>query len=276
MYADLHLHSIYSDGTNTPVELCALAQQNKISVISITDHDSIDGIKALQSESIPCELKIIPGTELSIFNNRKMIHILGYYINIYDERLSSFINQMSDEVTRSNKANFEYAHSCKAFDYSWERVLELNPGQSRISGSNIIKAMKIDNYHPHNMSLRDMYFKYFLYTSAEKYISFSTLNEYDAVDVIKAIGGIPVIAHPKEIEDDGIVMKLVQHGAMGLEIFHPSHSKGDVVKYKQIAEANNLYITGGTDWHGENNRFNTSFGMYGLENSMYAFLTARS
>jgi len=272
MYADLHLHTTYSDGTNTPAELCNLAKDSNIKVISITDHDSVDGIKALLSADVPKEISIIPGIELSIFNNGKMIHILGYYIDIYSEKIDKFIKQMSDEITKSTKVNFDYAKERNAFDYSWERVLELNPGLTRVSGSNVIKAMKLDNYIPPGTSLREMYYQCFWRAGNKNYISFLTLSEYDAVDVIKASGGIPVIAHPKEIGDDNIVANLIKYGAMGIEVFHPAHSKEDVIKYKQLAESNNLFITGGTDWHGNNNRFNTYFGMYGLDSDKYSIL----
>jgi len=117
-----------------------------------------------------------------------------------------------------------------------------------------------------------MYHQCFWRADNENYISFLTLSEYDAVDVIKASGGMPVIAHPKEIGDDNIVANLIKYGAMGIEVFHPSHSKEDIIKYKQLAESNHLFITGGTDWHGDNNRFNTHFGMYGLDSDKYSIL----
>jgi len=148
MHADLHLHTTYSDGTNTPAELCNLAKDNNIKVISITDHDSVNGIKAILSEDVPREINIIPGIELSIFNNGKMIHILGYYIDIYNAKIDNFIKQMSDEITKSTKVNFDRAKERNVFDYSWERVLKLNPGLTRVSGNNVIKAMKLDNYTP--------------------------------------------------------------------------------------------------------------------------------
>ena len=267
MYADLHMHSTYSDGTDTPLELCQLALQNNINVISITDHDSIEGVKSLLGEDLPKDVKIIPGVELSLMSQGKMIHILGYYIDLFDGRLEQFIDQISDDVSKNAKKLFERALNDKAFDYTWERVVLLNPGRARISGSSVIKAMRLDSYTPPRMSLDDMFYKYFFRKSDDL-----SLNEYDAVDVIKAVGGIPVIAHPAEMEDDEIVVKLIKHGAMGLEVFHPSNSKEDTIKYKQMAEACNLHITGGTDWHGNNNRFDTHFGMYGLDSDKYSIL----
>ena len=83
-------------------------------------------------------------------------------------------------------------------------------------------------------------------------IEMETLNAYDAVDIIKAAGGIPVIAHPKSIGDDEAVVSLIQYGVEGLEVYHPSHTQEEKLKYKELASERRLYITGGSDWHGKN------------------------
>jgi len=272
MFADLHLHTIFSDGTDTPLELCNLAKSCDIEVISITDHDTINGYNALKNEQIPAGIKIIPGIEISTEVNRKMLHILGYYIDIFDERLDQFINDISTEKTEATKLNFENACAKNVISYSWERVLELNPGQRRISGPQIVKAMKIDRYEVPGMSSWDMFHKYF-WPENENYISHQTFTAYDAIDIIKKVGGIPVIAHPKSIKNDNIVLDLIRYGAQGIEVYHPIHTPEDTLKYLQMAENEKIYITGGTDWHGENNRKEVRhFGMCGLKSNDYPIL----
>ena len=272
MFADLHLHTIFSDGTDTPLELCNLAKSCDIEVISITDHDTINGYNALKNEQIPAGIKIIPGIEISTEVNRKMLHILGYYIDIFDERLDQFINDISTEKTEATKLNFENACAKNVISYSWERVLELNPGQRRISGPQIVKAMKIDRYEVPGMSSWDMFHKYF-WPENDNYISHQTFTAYDAIDIIKKVGGIPVIAHPKSIKNDNIVLDLILYGAQGIEVYHPIHTSEDTLKYLQMAENEKIYITGGTDWHGKNNRKEVShFAMCGLKSNDYPIL----
>ena len=272
MYADLHLHSTYSDGTDTPEELCSLAFKSGVSVISITDHDAVGAYSALAKATLPKGLRIIPGVEISTTKNLKMIHILGYHIDIYNKTLESFMERTSIEKTESTRLNFANARQKEGFFYDWERVLELNPGQLRISGIHVIKAMEFDRCGITGLNLWDFFKKYFLPTSAD-YISVETANAYDAVDVIKAASGIPVIAHPVTLEDDDTVTGLLRGGAQGLEVFHPVHSDADTYKYLRIAKREKAFITGGTDWHGTNsNRFITHFAMKGLENGDYAIL----
>ena len=272
MFADLHLHSTYSDGTDTPLELCKLAKQNNVQVISITDHDTVNGQKALHNEQLPEDVKVIPGIEISTEVNHRMLHILGYYIDIFDERLERFINDISIEKTETTRLNFENACFNNVFSYKWERVLELNEGQARISGIHVIKAMEFDGYKVPGMDLWDMFRKYF-WPANDTYITNQTITAYDAIDIIKSIGGIPVIAHPVTINDDDVVFDLIRYGLQGIEVYHPKHSDEDSAKYLQIAKDRKLYITGGNDWHGRNNNHGqTHFAMRGLAHEDYEIL----
>jgi len=266
MFADMHMHTTFSDGTNSLDELCSLAKAHNLHVISITDHDTVAAHKAITQEH-KSDLRIIPGIEISTEINKKMLHILGYFIDIYDKKLEKFIGEIAAEKTETTRINFQAACDNNIFDYKWERVLELNKGLPRISGPHVIKAMKIDGYKVPGMSLQDMFSRYF-WPSNESYLSIQTFTAYDAIDIIKQTGGVPVIAHPKTIGDDDIVLDLIRYGAMGIEVYHPRHTVQDSAKYLQIAHNKRIYVTGGTDWHGENNGAEiTHFGMCGLDNS---------
>jgi len=275
MFADLHLHSTYSDGTNTPLELCQMAQEHKVKVISITDHDTVGGQKALLDMQTPQDIEIITGIEISMLQNHRMHHILGYYIDIHAKTLDRFLEDLSADVTESTRLNFEKARADGTFLYEWERVLELNAGQPRIGGSRVVKAMRIDGYEVPGMGLDDMYRKYFLCENTD-YIWCSAYTAYDAIDIIKAIGGVPVVAHPKSIGDDDTVLDLIRYGVQGLEVYHPSHSSEDVAKYLQMAADKKLYVTGGSDWHGKSrnnaNHLGRAFAATGLANKNYEIL----
>ena len=274
MYADLHLHSMCSDGTDTPLELIKLAKKNDVQVISITDHDSIAAYKMLSNEQIPKDIELITGAEISVESNHNMIHILGYYIDIFDKRFENLLAKMAVEKTENTRLNFENAVSKNIFSYDWKRVLELNADQPRISGVHVVKAMRIDGYNP-GMDLWDMFHKYFFPTNID-YISISTIGAYEAIDVIKTVGGISVIAHPVWVYDN-VVLDLISYGAQGLEVYHPDHSEEQISKYLRIAKEKNLYISGGTDWHGKNNGANvTHFAMCGLADENYEILKVGS
>ena len=271
MFADLHMHSTFSDGTNTPLELCQLAVEHNVRVISITDHDSVRGQKALLNQQLPQNVEVITGIEISTEVSHKMIHILGYFINMFDKRLEQFVKTLSAEKTESTRINFENACSKNIFSYEWERVLKINAGQPRISGAHVVKAMEIDGYEVPSMKLRDMFRKIF-WPANENYVSFQTFTAFDAIDLIKAIGGIPVIAHPKYFDDDDILFDLIRHGAQGLEVYHPTHADSDTTKYLQVAIDKKLYVTGGSDWHGKNSVHGRTFAMPGLAHENYPIL----
>ena len=274
MFADLHMHSTYSDGTDTPLELCRLAVEHNVRVISITDHDSVAGQKALLGKQIPCNVEVITGIEISTEANHNMIHILGYFIDIFDKRLERFIETKSAEKTETTRLNFENACSKNVFSYEWERVLELNPDQPRISGVHVVKAMGIDGYKVPDMELWDMFRKCF-WPANDDYISCQTVDAFDAIDLVKEIGGIPIIAHPKYFDNDDILFDLIRYGAQGIEVYHPTHTGDDTAKYLQIANDKKLYVTGGSDWHGSNSAYGRSFAMPGLAHGNYPILELR-
>ena len=130
-------------------------------------------------------------------------------------------------------------------------MLELNAGQPRISGVHVVKAMEIDGYDVPGMGLWDMFRKCF-WPANDDYISRQTINAYDAINLIKTVGGIPVVAHPKYFDNDDVLLDLIRHGAQGVEVYHPTNTGDDTAKYLQIANDKKLYITGGSDWHGKN------------------------
>lgn len=140
------------------------------------------------------------------------------------------------------------------------------------SGVHVVKAMQIDQYTIPNMSLWEMFYLCFR-VEGKEFIETETTNGYNAIDIIKQIGGIPIIAHPKSIGNDDIVLDLLRYGAQGLEVYHPTHSVEDTEKYKQIAQEYSKYISGGSDWHGKNNGSKvTHFAVTGLEHGNYEIL----
>ena len=271
MFADLHLHSIYSDGTDTPDELISLAAKHGINVISIADHDSITAYDNITNTS-DSSVKIIPAVEISIILKHSYLHMLGYHINVHSEALAAYIQKVSDEKTENTRINFENAVELGCFNYDWKRVLELNKNQPRISGVHVVKAMQEDKYNVSGMGLWDMFHKYF-WAESSVFIPTETATAYDAIDIILKAGGVPVIAHPKSVRNDDVVLELIEYGAKGLEVFHPKHTTDDIAKYRTIANDKGLFITGGTDWHGLNNGTEVShFGMCGIESNEFPFL----
>lgn len=272
MYADLHIHSTFSDGTDAPGELIELAAARGIRAIAIADHDSVRGVaEALKRLPHP-SVSLIPAIEISTVCNRRLLHMLGYCIDIANPALGAFIARISAEKTENTRVNFERARELGVISYDWERVLELHPDQPRLSGVHVADAMERDGAAALDMSLRELFRRFFLPTGAE-FIETETTTAYGAIDIIRAAGGIPVVAHPKSIGDDDVVLNLIDAGVEGLEVYHPSHLPVERGKYRRMAVSRGLLVTGSSDWHGKNSSPDTPhIGCTGLDSGDYPIL----
>ena len=273
MYADLHIYTNYSHGTNSPREILNLAKKAGINVISITDHDCVDGVREARDHLKDFNIRVISGVELSTMYEGKYVNVLGYYIDVDSRELDDFFKSASDNTTQKTYINFELAKNQGVFDYSWDRVLELHQNEERISGVHVIYAMNKDGYKvPGTQSNWEIFKKYFS-TFPVGYVFPDQRTPFDAIDVIKKSGGVPVLAHPKLVGDDRYVRKFLDYGAEGIEVYHSIHTPEDNRKYLKMAEENGVYITGGTGWRGENNHEQVhKFGMHGLKHGAYGIL----
>ncbi len=274
MYADLHVHSTFSDGTDTPGELLRLAAAHGLRVLAITDHDSVQGVSAALAlpEAERCGVALLSAIEVSTLHNRRFLHVLGYGVDIESPALSSYLTEVSRDKTENTRINFENARSAGAFAYRWERVLALNPGQSRLSGVHVVAAMRQDGVLPQSLTYRELFWEYFRPEGAS-FIQTEKATGYDAVDIIKKSGGVPVIAHPKLVENDALVLDLIRYGAQGIEVYYPLHTPQETQKYLQMAQDKGVMVTGGSDWHGGNSGPDvTAIGCAGLPSSDFPIL----
>lgn len=132
--------------------------------------------------------------------------------------------------------------------------------------------MEYDHFSIGGMGLWDMFHKYF-WAESPDFLETETMTGYDAIDIILKANGVPVIAHPKSVDNDDTIRDLINHGVKGLEVYHPIHSKSEIEKYMQMSIDNRLLITGGSDWHGRNSGADAMpIGTIGLENDKYEIL----
>lgn len=263
MYADLHCHSIYSDGTNTPAELIEIALRNNVKVISLVDHDTIQGIPSIIEDGNRNNIEVIPGVEISTSVNGIRIHILGYYINYKSYKLINFFNEISKLRTHNTKLIFDKLCRSGKLKYSWDNVLEHNKGKIWLCSSHVFEAMKSDKIYTSYSEWNKFYNDYFSKKS-EAYIDLEGLTVKDAIENILEADGIPVIAHPKKIGDDSNIEKLIKYGVQGIEVYYPVHSHRDIKRYLEVAKKYYLLITGGTDWHRNLTEWNVNLGDYGI------------
>lgn len=252
MPADLHIHSIYSDGSYTPEELVKKYSNKGFDTIAIADHDTVEGIPLAEKAAKSYSLEIIPAIEFSTFRGKAEIHVLGYFIDYQNKELLSEIKKIFS--ARKNRAEkmVELLNE-QGINISFEQVKNI-AGDDYLGRPHVAKAMREKGYIN---EIGDAFQKDYIANGGKAYVPKYKLTPKEAIDLILSSDGIPVVAHPNFINhgnsmDYEDIKKLKDHGLQGIEVYQSKHDKKAEKKYKKIAEDLNLIITGGSDFHGEN------------------------
>ena len=264
MPSDLHVHTSFSDGKLTPEEIVAAAKAAGLTYLAITDHDTVEGVGHLYENGLlPVKgLKIIPGIEFSAHHPVHEIHILGYNVDIYYRDLIDKLN----DVTEARWTRFsEMVEKLCGLGYqiTETEVLTIAGASKSISRSHIARILVKKGYFE---SIREA-FDALLQKGKPAYVPHYHLEKEEIVELIKAAGGTPVLAHPKLVGDDALVEELCKSGIEGLEVFYPQHEPEDVERYLHMAEKYDLLVSGGSDFHGYATRFPQALGVFTVEDS---------
>jgi predicted metal-dependent phosphoesterase TrpH len=227
-FADLHLHTYFSDGTYSPDELVAQAARQALAVVALTDHDTVEGCQPTASACQTAGIEFITGTELTAEQAGHEIHILGYSIDLQHPRFLKEIgkfqavrqNRIREMVQRLNQVNVPL-HADQVFALANCRA----PGRPHVARALVKKN-------------RPAWVPKFKMSAAE------------ATELIHEAGGVAVMAHPGLNRSDEVIPGMVDDGLDGIECFHTKHSQAISEHYLHIAEKFGLLVTGGSDCHG--------------------------
>ena len=261
MLVDFHMHSIYSDGVKSPEELLRHALECNLSMMALTDHDEIDGIKALRTaqEQLDPEktIKFINGCEFSADYKDKSIHILGYRFDETNKELRDFIEYF--KLKREERID-EIIRRCNNVGYfiSKDELLKKFP-KTQAYGRPHIGQLLIDGGYAKDIN--DV-FKDILRKDSPCYVPKVKVEVPYIIDIIHKAGGLAVMAHPKLVSSDEYVVEMLAYDFDGMEVYHTKHNDDDVKRYKALATKHNLFITGGSDYHGIPGKAPDKFGDY--------------
>lgn len=242
---DLHLHSTCSDGTSTPREVVRRAAEAGLIVISLTDHDSTEGVAEAQDEGARLGVEVVSGTELSARNDGADVHILGYFIDPDHPDLISWL----DTFRRARLQRAERMVSKlnrMGLRVPLEQVLA-RAGPGAIGRPHIADVMVEEGLV---FSVDEAFQKYLAY-SKPAYVDKYSQSPARAIQVIRAAGGLACLAHPGLYRRDDLIPDMVSAGLDGIEVRHTKHNASQVARYSKIAAENNLLCTGGSDCHGD-------------------------
>lgn len=240
---DLHSHSTASDGIHQPSELIRLASSAGIAALGLTDHDSVAGLAEAAAAAGPIGLELVPGVEISILEEQREIHILGYYPQDLD-RLHAELediraerhSRMKKMVTKLNKQGFKI---------NLNEVL-VEAGQSAPGRLHLARLL-VKKKYVHTL---DEAFKLYLNPDRSAYVPRSLMTIKRAMQLLSSTGAIIVLAHPGT-GGEKIIDRLIPLGLHGIEVFHPDHSAVQKKRYLHLAQLQGLLITGGSDFHGD-------------------------
>jgi hypothetical protein len=258
MYADLHSHTNYSDGILTPLELLTKAKAAGIGAISITDHDTVEGVRVALTLADEIGIKVIRGIEISCYENRQNIHILGYNFDIDNPELTVFLKNQK-EYRKERAFNILEKLSSLNLPLNFEELLE-RTGDVPITRPHIAQMMVDKGYVP---TLREAFYQY-LGEDMPAYVYKSDIPVTAAIEIINKSGGVAVLAHPANWFKPAFLFKLIESGLDGIEVYHPSHNQNLVKHYKSIASQFWLLETGGSDFHGNREYDEMNLGKFGI------------
>ena len=243
-FADLHLHTQFSDGTFTPEELVLHAQKQGLACIALTDHDTVEGCARAATACAAVQMEFIAGAELTAEHADTEVRILGYFLDTQNpvllEKIARFQavrqNRIREMVAALNQigiplqagAVFALAN-CKS------------PGRPHVARA-LVKEKLIGSI--------DEAFERYLKKGRPAWVPKTKMSALEGVGLIHQAGGLAIMAHPGLNRTDAIIPDLVDAGLDGIECFHTKHSTVMSERYLEIAEKHHLLVTGGSDCHG--------------------------
>lgn len=252
---DLHAHTTASDGSSSPSELVALAMRTGLEALAITDHDTFDGFEAAAPVAQEAGLTLVRGIELNSrleigpAGERRSAHLLGYWPS--GQPSTNFTEWLRGEREERRDRNQRLAEALqrRGIGITLEEVE--STGRSLAGRVHFARLLVQKGYAANHEDA----FQRYLGENAPSYVERESQSTAEAIQVVRAGGGIPVLAHPirlslsRDLEAE-VFRQLKDAGLLGLEIYHSEHPPELQAHYRQVAEELGLLPTGGSDFHG--------------------------
>ncbi len=243
--ADLHLHTRFSDGIDSPERVVELARQAGLSAMAITDHDNTEAIAIAAPLAARDGIELIPGIEMSASAEGLEVHILGFLIDPDAEGLR---RHLAEQQARRVERVREMVRRLQRLgvQVTAEEVFEV-AGEGTVGRPHVARVLL---RHGYVTSFSEAFSRY-LGQDNPAFVPGSPLSPTHVIRVIRDAAGVPVLAHPIYLKRDSLIEQFVRDGLAGLEVYHSSHTPEQVRHYAQIADRLGLLMTGGSDSHGD-------------------------
>ena len=246
MRVDLHSHTTASDGSLRPSDLVERAAAAGINVLGLTDHDTLAGLDEATQSAARCGVRLIPGLELSVLHHGRTLHFLCYGFDALSPALDRLTSMVDSRTARARCIVEDLA--ALGAPVSWTRVRELAGGAI---GRPHIAAALVEAGHARDIA--DAFDRY-LGEGQAAYRDAGRLDPAEAIRFVREAGGEAALAHPlsprSKLDLDRILPELLEAGLTGIEVYHPDHDRSATTRLERVAEDQNLWWCGGSDFHG--------------------------
>lgn len=243
--ADLHIHSNFSDGKYSPLELLRMAKDAKLSAISITDHDNINAVEIAMKSSDKFGIEVIPGIEFSTDFKGKEVHILAYFIDYKNPALAEFISSIRSSRLERLRQMIRKLRQLNCI-INADKFINKFPSYITVGRPHLALEMVnikfVRNYI-------DAFVK-FIGDGKPAYVKKTNPDTKTVLNLISELGGLSFLAHPGKYFKNTQLQEIIDAGVDGIEIIHPSHTYTDTHYFEKMAAQNYLLVSGGSDFHG--------------------------
>jgi predicted metal-dependent phosphoesterase TrpH len=269
---DLHLHTTASDGALEPAALVACAARAGLTVIAVTDHDTVSGIAEARQAAGEHGIRLVNGVEITAIEDGRDVHMLAYFIDADDSALTRFLEcQRQDRVRRLREiaARLE-SLGCEIDAESLLSAVTVTSGRS-IGRPQIADAL-VARGHARD---RGDAFDRLLGTDRPAYVARCGPAPEEVIATAAGAGGLVSLAHPGLTQMDDIIPRLAAAGLTALEARHSDHDAETEHRYRALAARYGLVVTGGSDFHGPSAHRTSTLGIVTLPEEDFATLEAR-
>jgi hypothetical protein len=268
---DLHSHTTASDGEHSPEDLLARARAAGVTILAVTDHDTVRGLARARAAAETQGIRLVPGIEVSTEAEGREIHILGHFVDPAESGLSGFSDRLRDERAERMGRMVRQMNTL-GFPVTLDEVERIAAG-AHLGRPHLALALVARGYVT---STREA-FDRFLGDGKPGYVDRFRVAAEDAITMLHRAGGTATVAHPGSSKVSPHTLKeLAKAGLDGLEIFHPDHVPSQREAFLRQADALGLVPTAGSDYHGPRVTPDRSLGMVSLDPTYFARLEARA
>lgn len=249
-FADLHTHTLASDGTRPPADNVRLAAEAGLAAVAITDHDTVGGLREAMEAGLKYGIAVVPGVEISTVHAGQDIHVLGYWIDDTDPQFLSRLAELREVRNRRNEMivnKLQELGLSVTMDDVLESLRTSKKAGDTVGRPHIADALVRKGYVSSMAEAFDRY----LAKGAAAYVNPPRITPQQAVEWILEAGGAPVLAHPGLYGQDELIPLLAEVGLVGVEAFHSDHTPEQETYYEALAVEHGLLVTAGSDYHGE-------------------------